>query len=111
MTDIKEFMSKGKGEESAPLMAGVPNILIATPWSHYQVSSAYAASMINMALNMPFPANFALYQARHTADARNAICMDAIEQGYTHIMMVDADQRVDNDTFNRLWTILEGQGH
>ena len=98
-------------EKSAPLLPDVPNILMATPWTHHQISSQFAVSMINLALVMPFPASFNIFKARHTADARNAICLAAISEGYSHIFMVDADQVVSDDTFNRLWKILEKHDH
>ena len=98
-------------EKERPLMPDVPNILIAVPWTHHQVSAQFTAAMVNLALVMPFPSNFEFFKARHTADARNVICLTAIDEGYSHIFMVDADQYVSTDTFNRLWKILEEYGH
>lgn len=98
-------------EKDHPLLPDVPNILIATPWTHHQISTQFATSMINAALVLPFPGTFNTFKARHTADARNAICLAAIDEGYSHIFMVDADQYISDDTFNKLWKILEEYGH
>lgn len=96
---------------NAPLMENMPNILITTPWNNNQVSSGFCTSLANLCLAMPFPSRFGMYKTRHTADARNIICMDAIEAGFTHILMVDADQHFPDDFFLRLWKILEEFGH
>jgi hypothetical protein len=97
--------------QDAPLLEGVPNIFIATPWSNSQVSAGFTTSVVNMAMAMPFPARFGFYKSRHTADARNIICMDAIQLNFSHIMMIDADQRFPDDLFLRLWKVLEEYGH
>jgi len=96
---------------NAPLMENVPNIMLATPWSNPMVSAGFSTSMANMCLAMPFPASFGFYKTRHTADARNIICMRAIEMNFSHIMMIDADQLFPDDFFIRMWKILEEYGH
>jgi len=96
---------------SAPLLENVPNIFLVTPWSHHQLSAGFCASMVNLALTMPFPARFSLFKARHTADARNAACLAAIEEGDSHILMIDADHLFPDDLFLKLWRVLEEHGH
>lgn len=106
-----EGTNDGRIASDAPLLQNVPNIFIATPWNHRVISTGFCSSMINLALTLPFPAHFSAFSARNTQDARNAICVSALQEHYSHILMIDADQYVDNDTFGRLWKILEEYGH
>lgn len=103
--EVVEMNTDGK----PPLAEGMPNILLATPWTSWMISSGYCVGLRNMLV--PFPHAFTIYKSRHTADARNAVCIDAIAQNWTHVFMIDADQVAATDTFIRLWNILEANNH
>jgi len=86
-----------------------PHIYIATPWNVPFISTNFCVTLRN--LKIPFEHIYNAHLARHIADARNGICVEAVKKKATHIMMIDADQWIPQDAFIRLWRILEEYGH
>lgn len=90
-------------------MPGPPKLLIGTPWNISFVSTGFCVALRN--LYVPFPYHFVAMASRHVPDARNAICDRARSNGFSHILMLDADTQPPQDTVTRLWNILEACGH
>ena len=87
----------------------MPKILIGTPWNIDFISTGFCEHLRNMIV--PYPTWFKVIRARNIPDARNALCLLAVENEFTHIMMIDADQRAPQDCFLKLWAVLEEHGH
>lgn len=86
-----------------------PKILVGTPWNIHVIHTQFMVHMMNM--EIPYPRKFSVAVARHISDARNTLCAEAVEGGYSHVFMVDADTHPPQDAFNRLWKVLNEFGH
>ena len=84
-------------------------ILIGIPWDISHISTTFSIALRN--IGIPYKNKCIVINQRSDAERRNAICQYAVTNDFSHVMTIDADQVAPEDSFIRLWNILEKYGH